>query len=58
MNASWKKPLSAGKYHLIITVDIGKPLEEAQLGRGPVITKEAELVIGDAGEIVKVGELL
>lgn len=53
----WKQPLSKGKYDLIITADIGKSLEEAGLGRGPVITKEAEIEIGDAGQAVSVGEL-
>ncbi len=58
LTGSWKKPLPKGKYHLVITVDIGKVLEEAQLGRGPAITKEAEISIGENGKIISVGELL
>lgn len=55
--ASWKEALPKGKYDLIFTIDIGKALEELSLGRGPVITKEAEIEIGDKGAVLKVGEL-
>ncbi|MFH1458667.1 MAG: hypothetical protein ABIG31_05880 [Candidatus Omnitrophota bacterium] len=55
--SSWKGSFSKGKYNLVITIDIGKALEEAKLGRGPVITKEAELEIGGEGEVLRVGEL-
>ncbi len=57
LTAVWKEPLPKGKYDLILTFDIGKSLEEAGLGRGPVITKEAEIEIGDDGQAVRVGEL-
>lgn len=57
LTAVWKEFLPKGKYDLILTFDIGKSLEEAGLGRGPVITKEAEIEIGDDGQAVRVGEL-
>ncbi len=57
LTAVWKELLSKGKYDLIITADIGKSREEAGLGRGPVITKEVEIEIGDEGQAVRVGEL-
>ncbi|KPK97309.1 MAG: hypothetical protein AMJ95_09675 [Omnitrophica WOR_2 bacterium SM23_72] len=57
LTSSWKDPLSRGKYNLVMTIDIGKALEEAKLGRGPVIIKEAELEIGGRGEVIRVGAL-
>lgn len=57
LNAYWSGALSKGKYSLVITIDIGKALEEARLGRGPVIIKEAEIEIGDNGEVLRIGEL-
>ncbi len=57
LTAVWKEPLSKGKYDLILTFDIGKSSEEMGLGRGPVITKEAEIEIGYNGQAVRVGEL-
>ena len=57
LTAAWKKPLAKGKYDLILTLDLGQVLKEARLGRGPVLTKEAEIVIGANNEVVKVGEL-
>jgi len=54
---SWKETLPKGKYDLIFTIDIGKALEEMALGRGPVITKETEIEIGEKGEVLRVGEL-
>lgn len=53
----WKDPLPKGKYDLVFTLDIGKALEELNLGRGPVITKETEIEIGEDGKIEKVGRL-
>ncbi|KPK98981.1 MAG: hypothetical protein AMJ95_01625 [Omnitrophica WOR_2 bacterium SM23_72] len=57
LTSSRKDSLSRGKYNLVLTIDIGKALEEAKLGRGPVIIKEAELEIGGRGEVIKVGAL-
>ncbi len=55
LSATWKEALPKGKYHLILTFNLGKALEEAGTGRGPVIVKEAEMEIGEGGS-VKVGE--
>ncbi|MBI4707124.1 MAG: hypothetical protein HY761_04260 [Candidatus Omnitrophica bacterium] len=57
MSAAWKEKIPAGKYHLVITVDIGKALEELNLGRGPVIIKETEIEIGPDSTVLKAGEL-
>jgi P pilus assembly chaperone PapD len=57
LSASWKKPLPAGKYDAIITLDLGKALEELQLGRGPIVVKESEIEIGAEGEVIKIGPL-
>jgi hypothetical protein len=53
----WKKLIDSGKYDLIVTLDLGKSLEEAGLGRGPVIVKEAQIDIGPGGAVTSVGEL-
>lgn len=55
--ATWKEPIPKGKYDLVLTIDIGRALEELGLGRGPVITKEAKVEIGDYGQVVSVSEL-
>lgn len=57
LKGEWKEPLPAGKYDLVITLDLGKALEEANMGRGPIIVKEADLEIGPSGEILSVSEL-
>lgn len=57
MAAHWKEPLGAGVYDLVLTLDIGKASEEAGLERGPVITKDAVLEIGDNGDVARIGEL-
>lgn len=54
---SWSLPVQPGEYSLVITLDIGKALEEANAGRGPVIVKEAALRVGPNGRIEEVGEL-
>jgi len=55
--SEWKEALSKGIYDLILTIDIGKALEEAKLGRGPIIVKEAKIEVGPSGEILQVGEM-
>ncbi len=55
--ATLKDNLPKGKYDLVFTVDLGKALEEANVGRGPVITKEAELSIGQDGKILSISQL-
>ncbi len=57
LSGKWEKRLAKGRYSLVLTLDIGKALEEAQLGRGPVIIKEAQIEIGDKGEVLRTGEL-
>jgi len=53
----WKNLIDSGRYDLIITMDLGKAVEEAGVGRGPVIVKESRIEIGPGGEIISVGEL-
>lgn len=53
----WKDEIPAGDYDLVITVDLGKALTDAGMGRGPVITKEASVTIGENNKIVQVGKL-
>ena len=55
--SSWKELIPKGRYDLILTIDMGKALEEAGLGRGPVVTKEAGVEIGDRGQVIAVREL-
>lgn len=57
LTATWKETLAKGKYDLILTLDLGKALEELQMGRGPVMTKEAEIEIGEGGRVIRVGDL-
>lgn len=54
---SWKEPLPEGKYDIVLTLDLGKALEEAKISRGPIMVKEAEIEIGQNGEVVSMGEL-
>lgn len=54
---TWSLPLEKGTYDLVLTFDLGKAREEAGLGRGPVVVKEAKVEIGDNGEVVNVGSL-
>ena len=53
----WKDKIPAGDYDLVITVDLGKALTDAGIGRGPVITKEASVTIGENNQIVQIGQL-
>jgi hypothetical protein len=55
--SSTQEAISKGRYDLVITLDLGKALEELGKGRGPVITKEASLDISESGEVVATGEL-
>jgi hypothetical protein len=60
LKASWdihKQPIPAGVYDIVLTVDIGKAQAEAGLGRGPIITQEAEIEINSLGDIVRIGNL-
>lgn len=53
----WKNKIPAGDYDLVITIDLGKALTDAGIGRGPVITKEASVTIGENNQIVQIGQL-
>lgn len=57
LSAEWKDALAKGKYDLILTIDLGKALEEVNMGRGPIIVKEAEIEIGNSGRITNVGQM-
>ena len=46
-----------GTYDLVLTIDLGKSLEDMGLGRGPVIVREAKINVADNGEIITVGEV-
>ena len=53
----WKEPIAQGKYDLIITLDLGKALQESGMGRGPTVVKEAAIEIGPAGTVLSVSTL-
>ena len=57
LTATLKDALAAGKYDLVFTLDLGKALEEANLGRGPIITKESQISIGENGKVLDIGQL-
>lgn len=54
---TWKNPIPKGSYDIVLTIDLGRGLSESGMGRGPVLTKEAAVEIGDEGEIIKTGAL-
>ena len=56
LSGSWKESLSEGDYDLVLSVDIGKALEELGLGRGPVITEEYKIHADQDGNI-QIGEV-
>ena len=53
---TWSNNIPAGDYDLVVTVDLGKALMDAGTGRGPVITEEAPVTIGENNQIVQVGQ--
>lgn len=57
IDSTCKESLAQGAYDLVITMDLGKALKEANMGRGQIITKEADLVIGEDGEVLSVSKL-
>jgi hypothetical protein len=57
MSSSWSLPIPPGSYSIVLTIDIGKALEETGMGRGPVIVKEASLKIGPDNSVIEVGAL-
>jgi hypothetical protein len=54
---TWNSKIPAGDYSLVITVDLGKALTDAGMGRGPLITKEASVTIGENNQIIQIGQL-
>jgi len=54
---TWKDKIPPGDYDFVMTVDLGKALTDAGIGRGPVITKEASVTIGENNQIVQIGQL-
>jgi hypothetical protein len=54
---TWKGKIPPGEYDLIITIDLGKALTDAGIGRGPMVTKEASITIGENNQIVQIGQL-
>lgn len=57
MVSEFRKELPEGTYDLVVTLDLGKALEEDQSGRGPIVTKETSIEIGANGMITGLGEL-
>jgi len=58
LTALLKEPLASGKYSIVISLDLGKAIETATAhkARGPIVTKEAEIEIGESGEVLRVGD--
>ncbi len=58
LRSEWKKPLPPGSYDVIMTVNLGKAQEEwRNFGRGPVMAREATLVIGQDGAVKSASQL-
>lgn len=57
LKSEWKEAIPKGKYDLVLTIDISKAQAEAGLNKQPVIIREAEIELGEKGEVIKVGEL-
>ena len=55
LEATWKEPIPQGTYTIILTVNLGKAIEEAELGRGPIMLQEATFEVNANGEVTKVG---
>ena len=57
LSGEWNASIPAGNFDLVITLDLGKAQEEAEMGRGPVIVKEANIEIGASGKVLSVSAL-
>ncbi len=55
--SSWKGKLAKGAYDLVLTLDLGKSLEEVGVGRGPLKVLETDVEVDDNGNVTKVGQL-
>lgn len=54
---SWKEKIPAGKYDLVLTLDLGKALEESGMNKGQSLIKEAKIDLAANGEVLSVGKL-
>ena len=54
--ADWKSAIPDGSYDLVMTIDIGKAIEEAGLGKVPALTKESVVTISNGGTTVILGD--
>jgi len=57
ISSIWKDSIPAGVYDVVLTINLGKGVEEAGLGRGPIMLKETEIQINQNGEVTKIGPL-
>jgi len=57
ISSTWKDSIPQGTYNIVLTVNLGKAIEEAGLGRGPIMLKETEIEINSNGEVTKIGTL-
>jgi hypothetical protein len=57
ISSTWKDSIPAGVYNVVLTINLGKAVEEASLGRGPIMLKETEIEINQNGEVTKIGAL-
>jgi len=57
ISSNWKGKLAKGKYDVIVTLDLGKSLEELGMGRGPLKVLETQMEVGESGAIVTLGQL-
>jgi len=57
LTAVCKESLPKGEYSLVLTLNLAKDQIERGFVRAPVVVKEAEIEIGEEGEVLRVGEL-
>jgi hypothetical protein len=57
ISSNWKGKLTKGSYDVIVTLDLGKSLEELGMGRGPLKVLETEMEVDRTGKIVSLGQL-
>jgi len=57
LSALWTKPLPEGEYSLVVTLDIGKALENTKFPKPALVTKESRISVGPDGKILSVGPL-
>jgi hypothetical protein len=57
LSSNWKGKLTKGRYDVIMTLDLGKSLEELGMGRGPLKVLETEMEVDETGKVVSLGQL-